>query len=138
MKITPVRTQSKGAQRRMAAAEAQTPPVDGEKAERRLTFSFGETPENVIRERTLEQTPTGYPMHIRSQNEWGEIAKAVNQGIDSHLEGFTQSTFDSKTGKCLIHPKEMTTLLRRLYEIGNDEAWELRSSILETLGVEEV
>jgi hypothetical protein len=102
------------------------------------TFTFGTTPEDIIRKKVNEQTPQGYPMLIRSQSEWAAIAKAVNQGIDSHLEGFTRSTFDHKTGKCLIHPEEMTTFLRRLYESDDDEAWGLRSAILSTLGIEEV
>ena len=105
---------------------------------KRLSFTFGTTPEKVIKDRVLSQTPSGYPMHIKSQLEWDVIAKAINQGIDSHLEGFTRSTFDSRTGKCLIHPEEMTTFLRRLYESDDDEAWSLRGSILETLNVEEI
>jgi len=111
---------------------------DAEKQGQRLTFTLGTTPEKIIKEKVLAQTPSGYPMTIRSRDEWKAIAHAVNQGIDSHLEGFTRSTFDSKTGECLVHPKEMTTFLRRLFESNNDEAWGLRSSILETLGVEEV
>jgi hypothetical protein len=103
-----------------------------------VSFSFGGTPEEVIKERARLQTPSGYSMHIKSQKEWGAIAKAVNQGIDSRLEGFTRSTFDPKTGKCLVHPEEMTILLRRLYEDGDEESWDLRSAILETLGVEEI
>ena len=111
---------------------------DGGEENTRVNFSFGTTPENVIRDRTLSQTPAGYPMHIKSQAEWAVIAKAVNQGIDSHLEGFTHSIFDHKTGKCLIHPEEMTTFLRRLAEIGDEKADGLRIAILETLGVEEI
>jgi len=105
---------------------------------KRVSFSFGTTPEEVIKERVGKQTPSGYPMHIKNRAEWAAIAKAVNQGIDSRLEGFTRSTFDHKTGKCLIHPEEMTTFLRRLYEGGDEESWGLRSAILETMGVEEI
>ena len=105
---------------------------------KRLSFTFGTTPEDVIKEKVNKQTPSGYPMHIKSQEEWAAIAKAVNQGIDSHLEGFTRSKFDNKTGKCLVHPEEMTTFLRRLYENDDEESWGLRSSILETLGIEEI
>jgi hypothetical protein len=101
-------------------------------------FSFGTTPANLILELTKAQTPNGYPMTIRSQTEWSAIASAVNQGIDAHLEAFTRSTFDPKTGRCLIHPEEMNTFLRRLFESDNDEAWSLRSAILDTLGVEEI
>lgn len=105
---------------------------------KRVSFSFGTTPPEIIKERTMQQTPSGYPMTIRSQDEWTAITKAVNQGIDSYLEAFTRSKFDHTTGQCVIHPEEMTTFLRRLYEDGGDEAWGLRSAILETLGIEEI
>jgi hypothetical protein len=126
-----------------AAADEAIQAGEELKEPERVNYTFGTTPEKVIRERTLSQTPAGYPMHIKNQTEWAAIAKAVNQGIDSHLEGFTRSTFDHKTGKCLIHPEEMTTFLRRLAEIGgnelaNEEASLLRTAILETLGVEEI
>ena len=106
--------------------------------EKRLSFTFGTTPEEIIKEQATRQTPSGYPMTIRSQNEWAAIAKAVNKGIDAHFEGFTRSKFDHTTGECLIHPEEMTTFLRRLYENGDEESWGLRSAILETLGIEEI
>lgn len=106
--------------------------------DKRVTFSYGTTPEEVIKARVARQTPNGYSMTIRSQTEWTAIANAVNQGIDSHLEGFTRSKFDPKTGECLIHPEEMTTFLRRLSESNDEESMDLRSSILETLGIEEI
>jgi hypothetical protein len=105
--------------------------------EERLSFSYGTTPENVIKKQLLKKFPDGYPMTIRSQNIWSAIAKAVNQGIDSHLDGFTRSKFDSKTGEVLIHPEEMVTFLRRLGE-GDEEAMSLRTDILSTLGIEEI
>jgi hypothetical protein len=108
-----------------------------EQENKRLSFSFGTTPENIIKEKISQQAPNGYPMTIRGKEEWKAIADAVNKGIDSHLEGFTRSKFDSKTGECLIHPEEMTTFLRRLLD-GGEESWSLRSSILETLGIEEI
>ena len=109
-----------------------------EKQDKRLSFSYGTTPESVIKEKVNKETPSGYSMHIKDKNEWSALAKAVNQGIDAHLEGFTRSKFDSKTGQCLIHPDEMTTLLRRLFENGDEESHNLRSAILETLGIEEI
>jgi len=111
---------------------------DNEKVKEQLSFTFGATPEKIIKEKTMQQTPSGYPMTIKSQNEWTAIANAVNKGIDAHLEGFTRSKFDHTTGECLIHPEEMTTFLRRLYENGDEESWGLRSAILETLGIEEI
>lgn len=103
---------------------------------KRLSFSFGSTPEEIIKKRVYSESPSGYPMTIKNQDEWSVIAEVVNQGIDSHLEGFTRSKF--KNGECLIHPNEMTTFLRRLYENGSEMAWSLRSGILETLGIEEI
>ncbi|GEM_PF-4183101 len=64
---------------------------DNEKAKRQLSFSFGTTPEKIIKEQVQSQTPSGYPMTIKNQNEWTAIANAVNKGIDSHLEAFTPS-----------------------------------------------
>jgi len=52
----------------------------------------------------------------------------INQGIDSHLEGFTKSKFEQKpgsTGTRLsmdFHKTELPLLLRRLEELGTDEA----------------
>jgi len=102
------------------------------------SFSYGTTPEKVIIDAVKNKTPSGFNMHIKNQNDWAVIANVVNKGIDSHLEGFTMSSFDNKTGKCLIHPKEMTIFLRRLYEAGDEESLNLRSAILETLGIEEI
>jgi hypothetical protein len=106
--------------------------------EKRQSFTLGTTPEKIIKERVMAQTPSGYPMTIKSQNEWAAIVNAVNKGIDAHLEGLTRSTFDHTTGECLIHPEEMTTFLRRLYENGDEESVSLRTAILETLDIEEI
>jgi hypothetical protein len=106
--------------------------------EKMLSFSFGTTPEDVIKKRVNIETPKGYSMQIKNQDEWKTISDVVNQGIDSHLEGFTRSKFDHNTGKCIIHPEEMTTFLRRLYEAGDDSSWSLRGDILATLGIEEI
>lgn len=59
--------------------------------------------------------PDGFKMHIKNQAEWEPIAEAVNQGIDSRLEGFTRSTF-SDSGKVWLHPEEIHILVRRLSE----------------------
>jgi hypothetical protein len=115
-----------------SAISSQPEPED-----KRVSFSFGTTPEQVIRERVQKEAPNGYDMHIKSQREWAIIAKVVNQGIDSRLEGFTRSTFNNN-GMVKIHPEEMTTFLRRLLEVGDGDADDLRSSILETLNIEEI
>jgi len=56
------------------------------------------------------------------------FTKIVNQGIDSNLEGFTKSKFDTKQttdGRRLVldfHKDELPILLRRLEEDGSEEA----------------
>lgn len=102
-------------------------------------FSMGHTPPELITRLCREQCPNGYPMTLRSQSEWSVLSAAWNQGIDSHLEALTErSSADECTGRVNVHPDELHTLLRRLFEDGDDEAWSLRSSILSTLGVEEI
>ena len=101
------------------------------------TFSFGTTPTQIITEACKQQCPNGYPMTIKNQETWEQIAIAVNQGIDSHLEAVTErSTLDN--GVCNIHPCELHVLLRRLGESDNEEAMSLRTDILETLDIEEI
>jgi len=105
----------------------------------RGTFSFGMCPDALIRKACREDGPDGYPMTIRSKAEWRVIAKAWNQGIDSHLEALTErSRADASTGEINVHPDELHVLLRRLYEDGSEDAWSLRSAILENLGIEEI
>jgi len=116
------------------------------------TFSYGSTPDAVIKKSALEQCPDGYPMHLKSHQEWAALAAAWNQGIDSHLEALTErSSADDSTGVVLVHPAELHVLLRRLneldgatlfpdwdYERESNPAENLRQSILCTLGIEEV
>ncbi len=103
------------------------------------TYSFGETPDDVIRAAVREQCPHGYPMTLRAQDEWNALAAAWNQGIDGHLEALTErSSADATTGKVLVHPDELHVLLRRFAEDGGEEATMLRVDILSTLEIEEV
>jgi hypothetical protein len=56
------------------------------------------------------------------------FAKIINQGIDSNLEGFTKSKFDTKqttNGRRFVlnfHKDELPILLRRLEEDGSEQA----------------
>ena len=63
------------------------------------------------------------------------IREVVNQGIDSRLEGFTQSNFqfNHNAGKleCKIHPAEMSILLRRLEELEDENAYLLANDIIQ-------
>ena len=55
----------------------------------------------------------------------------VNKGIDSHLEGFTKSNFSVRDGRRIYNfaISEIPILLRRLEEIGTDEALQWKSDI---------
>jgi hypothetical protein len=55
----------------------------------------------------------------------------VNQGIDSHLEGFTQSKFDVRGNRRIFnfHKSELPILLRRLEELGTEEALKWKDDI---------
>lgn len=101
------------------------------------TFSFGSVPSDVIKAACLEQCPAGYPMTIRSKDEWRDIAECWNQGIDSHLEAITsRSTANPGTGEINVHPEELHVLLRRLVDLGTEDADSLYSAILSTLDIE--
>ena len=111
--------------------------------EKHVIRTAGTTPEQVIKNAVTTQCPGGYPMKIVDPDEWTVVAECVNQGIDSHLEALTlRSIFDN--GQCLVHPEELHVLLRRLWEWYDNEekdseiAFDLRSSILVTLDIEEV
>jgi len=102
-------------------------------------FTYGTTPDDVIRAAAREQCPDGYPMLLRSPNDWTALAAAWNQGIDSHLEALTErSSADATTGKVTVHPDELHVLLRRLLHDDGEEATMLRVDILSTLDIEEV
>ncbi len=55
----------------------------------------------------------------------------INKGIDSHLEGFTKSIFSNKNGRRIynFHKTELPILLRRLEELGTDEALQWKDDI---------
>ena len=103
----------------------------------RACFSAGLCPSELIKLAALDQCPEGYPMTIRDPAEWTALAAAWNQGIDSHLEALTERSH-ANNGSVCVHPEELHTLLRRLYESESEDAWQLRSCILTTLGIEEV
>ncbi len=139
----------KRAQLKARADETRTPPLceqckpvgfhrsQGEAP--RPSFSFGLCPPELIDLAAADQCPNGYPMTIRDPDEWAAIAAAWNQGIDSHLEALTErSHANANSGSVSVHPLELKTLLRRLYESEGEAAWGLRSGILSTLGIEEI
>lgn len=102
------------------------------------TYSYGMTPDSVVRQRAHAECPHGFRMRIRCAHEWAAIASAVNAGIDAHLEALTKrSDFDATTGACNVYPSELHVLCRRLLD-GDESAWDLRSSILYSIGIEEI
>lgn len=63
------------------------------------------------------------------------FTEVVNQGIDSHLQGFVKSKFEIKNASIgnrrvyNFHRTEIPILLRRLEEIGTDEALQWKEDI---------
>lgn len=63
--------------------------------------------------------------------------KIINQGIDSHLEAFTESNFECRDDQRLVldfHKSEIPILIRRLEEIGTDNAYSWAEDIQENWG----
>lgn len=121
-----------------------TPPVDW----------VGPTPWEDIAKAFDEQTPDGYPMQLVGDDAEAATA-AVNQGIDPRLEAVTSvgkmewKNTHAKFGFPKLHitldRKGLLVFLRRLYEMDEedggavgDAACNLRGSILQTLGIEEI
>ena len=107
------------------------------------TYSTGQTPAAAIR-KALGAKP--YHMSLTGSNIT-LMKSVVNEGIDSHLEAVTESTFTWESAQgarrlvCSISPRSMLCVLRRLQErgeAGNEEAATLRSDILTTLKIEEI
>ena len=67
-----------------------------------------------------------------NSNDYNCVVSAVNQGIDSRLTGFTKSEFKVNNGRlfCWIHTDELEILIRRLLELGNENAEMLADDIV--------
>ena len=100
------------------------------------TFSYGTTPAEVI---TKAINGERYPMSLVGEDR-DVMTAIVNQGIDAHLEAFTDSKFTDNGHRliCDVGPKDMHVLLRRLNESDHENAMSLRSGILTTIDIEEV
>jgi hypothetical protein len=87
---------------------------------------------NEINESTDEYFPITTPIGSEDDKLFVGI---VNQGIDSSLEGFTKSDFtvkDTSLGKRRVfnfHTSELPILLRRLEELGTEEALQWKDDI---------
>ena len=117
-------------------------------------FTIGLTPEDVI-ERQLPET---YTM-VLTQTDYTLFAKLVNIGIDSRLQAIfankinTIKEYFTHKASIELDKQSMICLLNRLLDYSsfgdyaNDdllddsekfEAYDLRSCILETIGIEEI
>ena len=109
-----------------------------------VTYSYGMTPASEIKAAVAAQC-NGRPYTMELVGEEGQVVMdVVNQGIDAHLEAcFCPDRGDSfawSNGRlhCHVSAESMPVLLRRLSELDNDTAMSLRSSILETIEIEEI
>lgn len=100
------------------------------------SYSYGTTPIDVLKKAINNEF---YSMTLVGEDS-ELMVEIINQGIDSHLEAFTESTFNGNENRliCNVSPKDMLVLLRRLEESDNENACFLRIGILETLDIEEI
>jgi len=106
----------------------------------KTSFSFGTTPAAIILA-ALASELGDKAYHIGANPTDAKlIQRIVNIGIDSALEAITESEFAWRGGRlhCHFAHKDLLVLLRRLYEDGSEDAWQLRSDILTTLEIEEI
>jgi len=104
------------------------------------TYTYGTAPAAAIIEACKGEE---YTMKLNSTDA-APVQRACSIGIDSHLEAcFVPSrgdSYDWHDGKlhCCVSPESLAVLCRRLADIGDENAENLRSCILETLDIEEV
>lgn len=112
------------------------------------TYSYGCTPENVIR----ENLPDSYNMELNG-NDYEVFAKLVNIGIDSRLQAIfiSNDKITQRRNKAGLNldPESMICLLNRCLDYGltdetflsedeKERALDLRSGILTTIDIEEI
>lgn len=131
------------------------------------SMNYGTVPDRArFLEHCAKRELSSFPMELTSSAEWEALKSAVNQGIDSHLEGVYLASDarivdrTTKSGRLICQaghvvindPGSLHTLIRRLIEIGETEEWdnadnldeevdfppalELASSILSALDIE--
>lgn len=89
---------------------------------------------------TLREAMKGEPwtMNLASKGEILAVVEVVNQGIDSHLEACNcpergdSYTFGHRMD-CVVSVESFPTLVRRLYELGTEEAMNLADDMLTVL-----
>jgi peroxiredoxin len=99
-------------------------------------MNYGILPE---RKRFCEHAEKHFPYRMTVvRNDIELVKKAIDQGIDSHLEAvfFNQFNAGHKLGIEIKDAESMHILLRRLIEIDDESALEFASCVMETLGYE--
>lgn len=87
-----------------------------------------------VREEALRQCPKGYEIDTRISQEYNAIALVWNQDV----KGFSRSVCKCRDSrrKFTIHPKELSTLVRWLFESGGEDAGNIAANICSDLGIE--
>ena len=116
----------------------------------KYSFTIGKTPEKTI----AKQLPDTYVMEL-TNNDFEVIKKLVNIGIDSRLQGVTGLALNiiENRAKLELDKPSMVCLLNRLLDYSDFgamadsellehdqklDSYDLRSSILQTIGIEEI
>ena len=105
------------------------------------TFTYGTTPDNVIRKAAEQECPDGFDIGMREGGgDFEAVQTAVNQGIDSYLEAvrFTESTDRNGRRWFVFDADTLHVLCRRLGESDDENAQDFRQSILQCLEIEEI
>lgn len=99
-------------------------------------FTMGLTPPSVLAQAV---GTTRFTMDLGRSDQEPFLA-AFNQGIDSHLQGCTDTKHEWRGHKLHVDmsPADLLVVLRRLGEMDTEAAWSLRSSILSCYDIEEV
>ena len=80
----------------------------------------------------------GYEIECRGY-DLEQITRCINQGIDSHLQAIYFDQFQGsygRTGIRIVDAESLLILVRRLTELESENADQLASAIMETVGIE--
>lgn len=109
-----------------------------------LTFTAGTTPRQVILSQLKHQLGDKWFQMCLNRTDEKIVVSAVNKGIDASLEAITELRQSRKPDGLLnleFGHNSLCVLLRRLqeaYEQGSEESGDFRSSVLLSIGIEEV
>ncbi len=99
-----------------------------------LSFQWSDKLGAAIRERSTEP----YPIECHMGADFEALSRAINQGIDPHLEAiqFYHDIGEYGRQRVTIEPQSLHVLVRRLMEDDDEEAQSLASGICSTLEIE--